>query len=139
MNPQSNFSFPELMNAKPTVLVVEDDVHIAQVLTFMLERQGYRVIYAEDGRAAVQHIVSSPVPDLILLDVMLPYVDGFEVMAMIRARAGWETVPVLMLTAKNTEQDTVRALDAGASDFIIKPFQPLELLARLRRYLHVPA
>jgi len=66
------------MNEKPRVLVVEDDVHIAQVLTFMLERQGYRVIYAEDGRAAVQHIVSSPVPDLVLLDVMLPFVDGFE-------------------------------------------------------------
>jgi len=127
------------MNAKPTVLVVEDDVHIAQVLTFMLERQGYRVIYAGDGRAAVQHIVSSPVPDLILLDVMLPYVDGFEVLGLIRAREGWETVPVLMLTAKNSEQDTVRALDAGASDFIIKPFQPLELLARLRRYLDQPA
>jgi len=127
------------MNAKPRVLVVEDDVHIAQVLTFMLERQGYKVIYAEDGRAAVQHIVSSPVPDLVLLDVMLPFVDGFEVLNLLRAREGWETVPVLMLTAKSSEQDTVRALDAGANDFIIKPFQPLELLARLRRYLQVPA
>jgi DNA-binding response OmpR family regulator len=127
------------MNEKPRVLVVEDDVHIAQVLTFMLERQGYRVIYAEDGRAAVQHIVSSPVPDLVLLDVMLPFVDGFEVLNLLRAREGWETVPVLMLTAKSSEQDTVRALDAGANDFIIKPFQPLELLARLRRYLQTPA
>jgi DNA-binding response OmpR family regulator len=126
------------MNAKPTVLVVEDDVHIAQVLTFMLERQGYRVVYAGDGRAAVQQIISSPVPDLVLLDVMLPFVDGFEVLALIRAREGWQTVPVLMLTAKNGEQDTVRALDAGANDFIIKPFQPLELLARLRRYLDQP-
>jgi len=123
------------MSAKPTVLVVEDDVHIAQVLTFMLERQGYKVDYAEDGRAAVQYIVSKPVPDLILLDVMLPYVDGFEVIGLIRAREGWEQVPVLMLTAKSSEQDTVRALDAGANDFIIKPFQPMELLARLRRYL----
>jgi DNA-binding response OmpR family regulator len=127
------------MSEKPRVLVVEDDVHIAQVLTFMLERQGYRVIYAEDGRAAVQHIVSSPVPDLVLLDVMLPFVDGFEVLNLLRAREGWETVPVLMLTAKSSEQDTVRALDAGANDFIIKPFQPLELLARLRRYLQTPA
>jgi DNA-binding response OmpR family regulator len=127
------------MIEKPRVLVVEDDVHIAQVLTFMLERQGYRVIYAEDGRAAVQHIVSSPVPDLVLLDVMLPFVDGFEVLNLLRAREGWETVPVLMLTAKSSEQDTVRALDAGANDFIIKPFQPLELLARLRRYLQTPA
>lgn len=126
------------MSTPPTVLIVEDDVHIAQVLVFMLERQQYRVTHVADGRAAVQHILSSPIPDLVLLDVMLPYVDGFEILGLIRAQAGWEAVPVLMLTAKNTERDTVRALDAGASDFIIKPFQPQELLARLRRYLRAP-
>ena len=123
------------MSAQPSVLVVEDDVHIAHVLTFMLERQGYRVIHAADGRAAVQHVVSQPAPDLVLLDVMLPYVDGFEIIGLIRVQAGWEGVPVLMLTAKNTERDTVRALDAGADDFIIKPFQPQELLARLHRFI----
>jgi DNA-binding response OmpR family regulator len=127
------------MSAQPSVLVVEDDVHIAHVLGFMLERQGYRVIHVADGRAAVQHVVSQSAPDLVLLDVMLPYVDGFEIVGLIRAQAGWEAVPVLMLTAKNTERDTVRALDAGANDFIIKPFQPQELLARLRRYLKTPA
>jgi len=127
------------MSAQATVLVVEDDVHIAHVLSFMLERQGYRVIHMADGRAAVQHIVASPAPDLVLLDVMLPYVDGFEIIRLIRAQAGWDAVPVLMLTAKNAERDTVRALDAGASDFIIKPFQPQELLARLRRFLKTPA
>jgi DNA-binding response OmpR family regulator len=79
--------------------------------------------------------VSQPAPDLVLLDVMLPYVDGFEIIGLIRAQAGWEGVPVLMLTAKNTERDTVRALDAGADDFVIKPFQPQELLARLRRFI----
>ena len=125
------------MSAQPSVLVVEDDVHIAHVLSFMLERQGYRVIHVADGRAAVQHVVAQPAPDLVLLDVMLPYVDGFEIVGLIRAQAGWEAVPVLMLTAKNTERDTVRALDAGANDFIIKPFQPQELLARLRRFLAV--
>ena len=127
------------MSAQPSVLVVEDDVHIAHVLGFMLERQGYRVIHVADGRAAVQHVASQPAPDLVLLDVMLPYVDGFEIVGLIRAQAGWEAVPVLMLTAKNTERDTVRALDAGANDFIIKPFQPQELLARLRRFLKTPA
>ena len=127
------------MSAQPSVLVVEDDVHIAHVLSFMLERQGYRVIHVADGRAAVQHVMAQPAPDLVLLDVMLPYVDGFEIVGLIRAQAGWEAVPVLMLTAKNTERDTVRALDAGANDFIIKPFQPQELLARLRRFLKTPA
>lgn len=134
MKPDNKFGLAG-MNAQPSVLVVEDDVHIAHVLGFMLERQGYRVIHMADGRAAVQHVVSQPAPDLVLLDVMLPYVDGFEIIGLIRAQAGWEGVPVLMLTAKNTERDTVRALDAGADDFIIKPFQPQELLARLRRYL----
>ena len=127
------------MSAQPSVLVVEDDVHIAHVLSFMLERQGYRVTHVADGRAAVQHVMAEAAPDLVLLDVMLPYVDGFEIVGLIRAQAGWEAVPVLMLTAKNTERDTVRALDAGANDFIIKPFQPQELLARLRRFLKTPA
>jgi len=127
------------MSAQPSVLVVEDDVHIAHVLSFMLERQGYYVTHVADGRAAVQHVASQPAPDLVLLDVMLPYVDGFEIVARIRAQEGWDGVPVLMLTAKNAERDTVRALDAGADDFIIKPFQPQELLARLRRFLKTPA
>ena len=127
------------MSAQPTVLVVEDDVHIAHVLTFMLERQGYQVTHVADGRAALEHVASQPAPDLVLLDVMLPYVDGFEIVGRIRAREGWEATPVIMLTAKNTERDTVRALDAGASDFIIKPFQPQEMLARLRRFLKAAA
>jgi len=119
----------------PQVLVVEDDDHIAQVLRFMLERQGYRVTHLADGRAASEHIAAQSAPDLILLDVMLPYMDGFELVGQARARAGWDSVPILMLTAKNTERDTVRALDAGASDFVTKPFQPNELLARVRRLL----
>jgi DNA-binding response OmpR family regulator len=127
------------MSAQPTVLVVEDDVHIAHVLTFMLERQGYHVTHVADGRAASAHVVANPAPDLVLLDVMLPYVDGFEIVGLIRAQEAWRETPVIMLTAKNTERDTVRALDAGADDFIIKPFQPQELLARLRRFLKTTA
>jgi len=122
-----------------TVLVVEDDEHISQVLRFMLERQGYQVLHMADGRAASRHIAESAPPALVLLDVMLPYVDGFEIVELIRSREAWREVPVLMLTAKNTERDTVRALDAGASDFVIKPFQPQELLARVRRFLRPPA
>ncbi|WP_229425139.1 response regulator [Massilia sp. Se16.2.3] len=108
----------------PTVLIVEDDEHISQVLRFMLERQGYQVVHMADGRAASAHIAQAEPPALVLLDVMLPYVDGFEIVALIRAQPLWRDIPVLMLTAKNTERDTVRALDAGASDFVIKPFQP---------------
>ena len=130
-----------MQNATPaaTVLVVEDDQHIAEVLRFMLERQGYRVVHLADGRAASAYIAASGAPGLVLLDVMLPYVDGFEIVGLIRAQPGWQEVPVLMLTAKNTERDTVRALDAGANDFVIKPFQPQELLARVRRFLRTGA
>jgi len=128
----------------PLVLVVEDDDHIAQVLRFMLERQGYRVTHLADGRAASGYIAGAgsaeiALPDLVLLDVMLPYIDGFELVAQARARAEWAAVPIVMLTAKNTERDTVRALDAGANDFVIKPFQPNELLARVRRFLKLGA
>lgn len=125
----------DAMSATSTVLVVEDDVHIAHVLMFLLEHQGYQATHMADGRAAAAYVIANPPPQLVLLDVMLPYVDGFEIIALIRAQAAWQSVPVLMLTAKNTERDTVRALDAGADDFVIKPFQPQELLARLRRYL----
>jgi DNA-binding response OmpR family regulator len=119
-----------------TVLIIEDDEHISHLLKFMLERQGYRVETATDGRAAQQAIEQrSGPPNLVLLDVMLPYVDGFELVKLIREREGWQKVPVIMLTAKTMEQDIVRALDAGANDFVVKPFQPNELLARLRRFL----
>ena len=122
--------------SSPLVVVVEDDDHIAQVLRFMLERQGYRVIHLADGRAASEHVAASgEAPSLIMLDVMLPYLDGFEIVALVRARPDWIAVPILMLTAKNTERDTVRALDAGANDFVSKPFQPNELLARVRRLI----
>ena len=102
----------------------------------MFERQGYRTRLATDGltaRSAIDEL-SEP-PNLVLLDVMLPYADGFEVISLLRARPGWKMVPVLMLTAKQTEQDIVRALDAGADDYVVKPFQPNELLARVRRHL----
>lgn len=128
------------MTGKKTLVVIEDDTHIAEVLRFMLERQGYAVSLAGDGRAAQRLIegIATP-PDLVLLDVMLPHVDGFELVRIIRARSGWEKTPVIMLTAKNMEQDIVRALDAGANDYIVKPFQPNELLARVRRYLKADA
>lgn len=125
--------------SKLSVLVVEDDDHISQVLKFMLERQGYQVVHLADGRAACGHVDTETAPDLVLLDVMLPYVDGFEIVQRMRANPAWAAVPVLMLTAKNTERDTVRALDAGANDFVVKPFQPNELLARVRRLVRVPS
>lgn len=122
------------------ILVIEDDEHVGHVLKFMLERQGYPVHLVADGLAARKTIEeSTELPCLILLDVMLPFIDGFEVVGIVRAQPGWEAIPIVMLTAKTTEQDIVRALDAGANDYIVKPFQPNELLARIRRFLRVKA
>ena len=120
----------------PGILVIEDDEPIAQVLKFMLEQQNYAVTLIGDGRAARTQIESSRNPPaLILLDVVLPYVDGFELLGLIRTQDGWTSTPVIMLTAKTSEQDIVRALDAGANEYIVKPFQPDELLALIQRYL----
>lgn len=105
------------------------------MLKFMLEREHYRVNLALNGRIAQNFIETNPPPSVILLDVMLPFMDGFELVVLIRATAGWQTVPVIMLTAKTQEKDAVRALDAGANDYIHKPFAPNELLARMRRYV----
>ncbi|MCX7143321.1 MAG: response regulator [Proteobacteria bacterium] len=116
-----------------TVLVVEDDDTIAFLVQFLLEREGFGVDLARDGRAAEQRVAAMQPPALVILDVMLPYIDGFELLEKIRAREGWEKIPVIMLTAKSQESDIVRALDAGASDYVVKPFQPNELLARVRR------
>ena len=123
-----------------SVLVVEDDEHIAQLLKFILERQDYAVTIAADGRVARLLIESTAIPpDLILLDVMLPYVDGFELVRIIRAQPNWKATPIVMLSGKTMEQDIVRALDAGVNDYMVKPFQPDELLARVRRYMREPA
>ena len=102
-----------------------------------LELRGYEVLHKKDG-ARIMEQVSSFAPDICLLDVMLPFIDGFELISIIRATAGWQSVPIIMLTAKTQEKDAVRALDAGANDYIHKPFAPNELLARVRRYIKSP-
>ncbi|HLA35294.1 MAG TPA: response regulator [Rhodocyclaceae bacterium] len=119
----------------PTILVVEDDDSIAMLLRFILEREGYLVVYAAEGRQAQNLIATMAPPNLVLLDIMLPYIGGFDLLDFIRSRDAWKDSPVLMLTAKGTERDIARALDAGADDYIVKPFQPDEMKARIRRLL----
>lgn len=118
-----------------TVLIVEDDKSIALLLRFIIEREGFCIEHASDGRDAQAKIELSPPPALVLLDIMLPYVDGFELLANIRCRPLWKDVPVLMLTSKGSERDISRALDSGADDYLVKPFQPDELKARMRRLM----
>ena len=119
--------------AAATALVVEDDPQIAHILKFILEREGYEVHLAADGRSAVSLIESLAPPAIVTLDIMLPHTDGYELLKRVRNRPGWETVPVILLTARSQEKDIVRALEAGANDYIVKPFKPDELRARVRR------
>ena len=118
-----------------TVLIIEDDDQIAYLLTFLLEREGYTIVAATDGQIAHNKINEIEPPKLVLLDVMLPFIDGFDLIKLIRSKAKWEKVPVIMLSAKSQENDIVQALDAGANDYVVKPFQPMELLARIKRHL----
>lgn len=99
----------------------------------MFKREDYTVHVARDGREARDFIQNNPPPNIVLLDVMLPFVDGFTLVSVVREQPAWKITPVIMLTAKSQEHDIVRALDAGANDYILKPFQPAELLARVKR------
>jgi two-component system, OmpR family, alkaline phosphatase synthesis response regulator PhoP len=118
---------------RPSVIIVEDDAHIAYLLAYLAQKEGFTVEQIADGRAANERLARPPVPGLVLLDVMLPYADGFELLANIRATRGWERVPVIIVTSKVHEQDAVRALALGADDYLTKPFSPAELVARMRR------
>lgn len=119
------------------IMIVEDDEHIAQLLVFLFQREGYKTTLAADGQVAEQMIEHNAPPVLILLDVMLPYQDGFNLLRKIRTQPKWEEIPIIMLTVKSQEGDIVRALNAGANDYVVKPFQPGELVARVRRLLKV--
>jgi len=122
-------------NAPKRVLIVEDNEDISYLLSYILKRAGFEVEQAHDGQIAETRIARNDPPSAVLLDVMLPYTDGFALLNQIRTSRGWETVPVLMLTAKTQEDDVVKALEAGANDYVSKPFQPKEVLARLRRMI----
>lgn len=115
------------------VLLAEDDPTISEPLARALRREGYEVLIAADGRAALAEATREPTPDLLVLDLGLPLLDGLDVCRSVR-EAG-VSVPVLMLTARTDEIDTVVGLDAGADDYVAKPFRLGELLARVRALL----
>ena len=113
--------------------MVEDNEHVAYMLEFMLERAGYEVTMAANGRDAQAAIENIEPVDVILLDLMLPYISGYQLITEIRDDHNWQHVPIVVLSGKVLEEDIVRALDLGANDYVTKPFRPEELLARLRR------
>ncbi len=113
------------------ILVVDDEERIARFIRLNLEHDGFQVVEAYRGMQAIQALRDS-IPDLVILDIMLPDMDGFEVLRLIREIS---SVPVVMLTAKNEEEDKVRGLELGADDYITKPFSPRELVSRIRAVL----
>jgi DNA-binding response OmpR family regulator len=114
-----------------TILLVDDDPKIRDLLRLYVEREGHRALFAADGEAALETALRGR-PDLVLLDVMLPGLDGFEVCRRIRDAS---EVPIVLLTARSGEGDTVIGLDMGADDYVVKPFSPRELMARVRALL----
>ena len=116
------------------ILVVDDDRALAEMLSMVLQGEGFLVEHAYDGLEAVEQFRAVR-PDLVLLDVMLPHLDGIGVCEQIRAESG---VPIIMLTARTDTRDVVRGLEVGADDYVVKPFNPAELMARIRARLREP-
>jgi len=113
------------------ILVVDDDTAISEMIGIVLRGEGYEPQFAGDGAEAIE-LFRSMRPDLVLLDLMLPGIDGIQVCSTIRAESG---VPIIMLTAKGETTDVVKGLESGADDYVVKPFNPKELVARIRTRL----
>lgn len=116
---------------KPTILVVDDDPTVSEVVSIYLKRAGYQVIVADDGQQALD-ILERERPALVVLDLMLPKVDGLEITRWLRAR---DDTPIIMLTARREEVDRILGLELGADDYVVKPFSPGELVSRVKAVL----
>ena len=114
-------------------LVVEDNEHVCYMLEFLLTRAGYDVNAVTNGRDAQAAIENLEPVDVVVLDLMLPYVSGYQLISEVREHPDWQHVPIVVVSGKVMEHDIVKALDLGANDYVTKPFRPEELLARLRR------
>lgn len=121
-----------------SVLVVEDEPNIVDSLSFLMKQAGFQVQIARDGDAAIR-VMESRVPDLVLLDVMLPRRDGYDVCREIRDNPAWGDVKIMMLTAKGRALDRRKGMELGADDYVTKPFSTREIVARVQRLLGTEA
>lgn len=116
------------------ILVVEDEKPISELIGFHLEKQNYQIKFSYDGESAIQEI-EHWLPDLILLDWMLPNISGIEVLKRIKRKDNLKKIPIIMLTAKGQEDDKIRSFELGVEDYVTKPFLPSEILARIKSLL----
>jgi len=123
-----------MSNKNPRILVVDDEPDALELIKFNLKDSGYQVVTAPDGRKALE-VIRNERPDLVVLDLMLPEVDGLEVCKIIRRNAETSELPIIMLTAKAAEIDRVLGLELGADDYLTKPFSPRELTLRIKNLL----
>ncbi|HLT77540.1 MAG TPA: response regulator [Ferrovibrio sp.] len=119
------------------ILIAEDEPYIVESLTFLLSREGHQVTAVGDGAAVLPAITRSR-PDLLILDIMLPTANGFEILAEIRHNMALKTLPVMVLTAKGQDADRRRMTDLGVDDFVTKPFSNHDLVTRVARLLEAP-
>ncbi len=120
-----------------TILTVEDQPNIRRLIAYVLTKAGYKVMQAEDGEAAV-HVLQRHVPDLILLDVRMPKMDGFELLSLLRKYEAAASIPVVILTSLNTPRDLDRALELGVIEYLTKPIEPKTLMRRVNEILGGP-
>ena len=116
------------------ILVADDDLLLAELLRHKLVQHGYQVTHVADGQAAVD-VAERDQPDLIVLDIMMPNLNGIEVLRQLMCMTETRDIPIIMLTARRKEQDVLQALQLGVEEYLVKPFSPDELLARLRKVL----
>ena len=116
------------------ILVVEDDPVTARFVRSLLVEKGYEVLSADDGERAVS-LAATLLPDLVITDLVMPYRDGFDVVRALRNDARTKAMPVIVLSMRDREEDIVRGLEQGADDYVVKPFNARELLARVRKQL----
>lgn len=125
---------PRGWDVMQTVLVAEDEQNIATSLRFLMQQAGLQVRIAPDGPAVLE-MIEERVPDLMLLDLMMPGIDGFEVLKRLRTNPAWSDLPVLVISAKGRDIDRQKAFDLGAEDFITKPYSTRELVKRVKKFL----
>jgi DNA-binding response OmpR family regulator len=121
-------------NGQPLILIADDDQDILALVSFRLERAGYEVVQARNGEEAVQ-VALARRPDLAVIDVMMPRIDGYEATRQLRQHEETSRMPIILLTARVQEEDIARGFDAGADDYVKKPFSPQELGSRVQAVL----